>query len=107
MKNYRASKQSDKEKAKNNAYMKKYRDVCGTLENNECQNILNVAPAESKRQLSIFRDKHSEKLAHPGIFLGHKRPENEHSMVKVHFSDISKPELPINHSTAFLVEVQV
>lgn len=47
MKNYRASKQSDKEKAKNNAYkiMKKYRDVCGTLENNKCQNILNVAPA--------------------------------------------------------------
>ena len=31
MKNYRASKQSDKEKPKNNAYMKKYRDVRGTL----------------------------------------------------------------------------
>lgn len=27
MKNYRASKRSDKEKAKNNAYMKKYRDM--------------------------------------------------------------------------------
>ena len=74
--------------------MKKYRDVCGT-------------PAESKRQLSIFRDKHLEKLAHPGIFLGHKRPEIEPSMVKVHYSDISKPELAINHPTAFLVEVQV
>lgn len=73
MKNYRASKQSNKERAKNNAYMKKYRDLCGTLENNECQNILNVAPAESNRWLSIFRDKHSEKLAYPGIFLGQKK----------------------------------
>ena len=27
MKNYRAPKRSDKEKAKNNAYMKKYRDM--------------------------------------------------------------------------------
>ena len=38
-----------------------------------CQNILNVATAESNRQLSIFKDKHSEKLAYPGIFLGQKK----------------------------------
>ena len=42
-----------------------------------CQNILNVATAESNIQLSILKDKHSEKLAYPGIFLGQKRPENE------------------------------
>ena len=40
------------------------------LDDNERQNILNVAPAEGKRPLSIFRDKYSEELAYPGIFLG-------------------------------------
>ena len=63
------------------------------LEDNEHQNILNVAPVEGNRPLSIFRDKHSEELAYPGIFLGQKRPENEHCMVKVHYSDICKSEL--------------
>jgi len=32
--------------------------------------ILNVAPAEGNRPLSVFRDKFSEELAYPGIFLG-------------------------------------
>ena len=63
------------------------------LEDNEHQNILNVAPAEGNRPFSIFRDKHIEELAYPGIFLGQKRPENEHHMVKVHYSDICKSEL--------------
>ena len=72
-----------------------------------CQNILIVATAQSNRQLSILKYKHSEKLAYPGIFLGQKRPANEHGMVKDHYSDISKPDLPMNHSTAFLVEVGV
>ena len=72
-----------------------------------CQNILNVATAESNIQLSILKDKHSEKLAYPAIFLGQKGPENEHGMVMVHYSDISKPESLMNHSTAFLVEVEV
>lgn len=63
------------------------------LEDNERQNILNVAPAEGNRPLSIFRDKYSEELAYPGIFLGQKRPENEHRMVKVHHSDICRSEL--------------
>ena len=93
-------------------------DLRNSLEGS-CHYILNVATAESNRQLSILKDKHSEKLAYPGIFLGQKRPENEHGMVKVHggvrklhmiqvhHSDISKPELLMNHSTAFLVEVGV
>jgi len=63
------------------------------LEVNERQNILNLAPAEGNRPLSMFRDKHSEELAYPGIFLGQKRPENEHCMVNVHCSDICKSEL--------------
>ena len=40
------------------------------LEDNERQNILNVAPAEGNRPLSVFRDEYCEELAYPGIFLG-------------------------------------
>ena len=43
---------------------------------NERQYILNIAPGESNRPISIFRDKYSEELAYPGIFLGQKRPDN-------------------------------
>ena len=39
------------------------------LEDNERQNILNVAPAEGNRPLSVFREKYCEELAYPGIFL--------------------------------------
>ena len=60
-------------------------------EDSEHQNILNVAPAEGN--ISIFRYKHSEELAYPEIFLSQKIPENEHSMVKVHYSDICKSQL--------------
>ena len=42
------------------------------LNDNERENILNVAPAEGSTPLSIFRDKFSEELAYPGIFLGQK-----------------------------------
>ncbi|CAB4033061.1 Hypothetical predicted protein [Paramuricea clavata] len=42
---------------------------------NERQHILNVAPGEGNRPISIFREKYSE-LAYPGIFLGQKRPDN-------------------------------
>ena len=59
------------------------------LEGNDRQNILNVAPAEGNRPLSTFKDKHSEELAYPGIFLGQKRPENKHRMVKVNCVDLS------------------
>ena len=57
------------------------------LEGNDRQNILNVA--EGNRPLSTFKDKHSEELAYPGIFLGQKRPENKHRVVKVHYVDLS------------------
>ena len=42
---------------------------------NERQYILNLAPAEGSRPLSVFRDKSSEEMAYPGIFLGQERPE--------------------------------
>ena len=61
--------------------------------NNERQHILNVAPGEGNRPMSIFRDKYSEELAYPGIFLGQKRPDNTNSLTKVHYSEICKSEL--------------
>ena len=63
------------------------------LEDNERQNILNVAPAEGNRPLSVFRDKNCEELSYPGIFLGQARPETKQRMVKVNYSDICKSEL--------------
>jgi hypothetical protein len=55
---------------------------------NESQRILNVEPGEGNRLMSIFRDKHSEELAYPGIFLGQKRPDNTNRLTKVHYSEI-------------------
>ena len=63
------------------------------LEDNECQNILNVASAEGNRLLSIFGDKYSEELAYPGIFLGQQRPESKAQTTKVLYSNICKSEL--------------
>ena len=63
------------------------------VEDNEGQHILNVAPGEGNKPLSIFRDQYSEELAYPGIFLGQKRPENKERLVSVHYSDICKSEL--------------
>ena len=60
---------------------------------NERQYILNVAPGERSRPISIFRDKYSEELAYPGIFLGQKRPDNTNRLTSVHYSDICKSEL--------------
>ena len=60
---------------------------------NERQYILNVAPGEGSRPISIFRDKYSEELAYPGIFLGQKRPDNTNRLTDVHYSDICKSEL--------------
>ena len=39
-------------------------------EDNDWQYILNLAPAEGSRPLSVLRDKFSEEMAYPGIFLG-------------------------------------
>ena len=63
------------------------------LEDNERQNILNVAPVEGNRPLSVFRDKFSEELAYPGIFLGQARPESKQRFVQVNYSDICQSEL--------------
>ena len=63
------------------------------LEDNERQNILNVAPGERNQPLSVFRDKYCEELADPGIFLGQPRPHTEQRKVKVTYSDICKSEL--------------
>ena len=63
------------------------------LGDDERQQIYNIAPGEGSVPLSIFRDKYSEELAYPGIFLGQKRPENEQRLVDVHYSDICKSEL--------------
>ena len=63
------------------------------LEDSERQDILNVAPAEGNRPLSIFRDKCCEELAYPSIFVGMKRPEIKERKVKVQYSNICKSEL--------------
>ena len=63
------------------------------LEDNERAQIYNIAPGEGSVPLSIFRDKYSEELAYPGIFVGQKRPENDNRLVDVHYSDICKSEL--------------
>ena len=60
---------------------------------NEWQYILNLAPAEGSRPLSVFRDKFSEEMAYPGIFLGQGRPENDKRLTPVHYSEICKSEL--------------
>ena len=62
----------------------------GFLEGSEREQIYNIAPGERSVPLSIFKDKYSEELAYPGIFLGQKRPENDDRLVDVHYSDICK-----------------
>ena len=47
------------------------------LNDYERGSIHNVAPGEGNRPLSIFRDKYSEELAYPGIFLGQKRTDDK------------------------------
>ena len=47
------------------------------VEDNKQQYILNLAPAEGSRLLSVLRDKLSQEMAYPGIFLGQGRPEND------------------------------
>ena len=59
------------------------------LQDNERSRIFNVAPAEGNIPLSIFKDKHSEELAYPGIFLGQPRQQSKF----VHYSDVCKSEL--------------
>ena len=63
------------------------------VEDNERQYILNLAPAEGSRPLSVFRDKFSEEMAYPGIFLGQERPENDKRLTPGHYSEICRSEL--------------
>ena len=70
------------------------------VEDNERQYILNLAPAEGSRPLSVFRDKFSEEMAYTGIFLGQGRPENDKRLTPVHYSEIYKSELRRSHRRA-------
>ena len=58
------------------------------VEDNDRQYILNLAQAENSRPLSVFKDKFSEKMANPGIFLGQGRPKNDKRLTPVHYSEI-------------------
>ena len=57
------------------------------LEDNKRAQIYNIASGEGSVPLNIFRDKYSEELAYPGIFVSQKRPENHDRLVDVHYSD--------------------
>lgn len=63
------------------------------VEEHEHHCVLDVAPAEGNRPLSVFRDKHSEELAYPGFFFGEKRPDNDKRLTPVYYSDICKSEV--------------
>lgn len=52
------------------------------LEDNEWPQIYSIAPFEASVPLSIFRDRYSEELAYPGIFLGQKRSSNEEGLIE-------------------------
>ena len=63
------------------------------MDNSECERVLNVAPGEGNKPLSIFKDKYCEELAYPNIFCGQRRADNNERYVPVHYSDICKSEL--------------
>lgn len=50
--------------------------------------ILNVAPGEGSRPHSVFKEKYSEELGYPVIFLGQQRPEDKDRLSNVYYSDI-------------------
>ena len=53
----------------------------GFLEGSERAQIYSTVPGERSVALSIFKDKYSEEITYPGIFLGQKRPENDDGQV--------------------------
>ena len=57
----------------------------GFLEGSELVQIYDITPCERSVPLSIFRDKYSEEFAYPGIFLSQKRPDNDDTLVDVHY----------------------
>ena len=62
------------------------------LTNEACQ-VYSIAPAEGNTPVSIFMDKHAEKLAFPILFCGKPRPNNTDRPVNISYSDICKSEL--------------
>ena len=58
------------------------------VQDNDRQYILNLALAEGSRPLSVFKDKFSEEMAYPGIFLGRGRPQNDKRLTPVHYCEI-------------------
>ena len=74
------------------------------LEDEERQNILNIAPGEGNRPLSVFRDKYCEELAYPGIFLGQARPDNKQRLVNITYSDICLTVISVNQNWDNLIE---
>ena len=63
------------------------------LNDGERQHIYNFAPGEGGKPLSLFRDRYSEELSYPGIFLGNKRPDDKQRLVSAYYSEICKSEL--------------
>ena len=54
----------------------------------ERQEIYNVAPGEGNRPISVFRDQYSDEIAYPRIFLGQKRLDDQQRSQSVHYSEI-------------------
>ena len=55
--------------------------------------VFNIAPGQNSSPLSVFKDKYSEELCFPNIYMGSRRPENKERTVPVYYSDICKSEL--------------
>ena len=70
------------------------------LDDNERQQIHNIACGEGSVPLSIFRDKYSEDIAYPGVFLGQRRPKNKERVVDVHYSEILQIRIKKIRSTS-------
>ena len=68
----------------------------GFVEEDEYSKAINIAPGEGNYPMSVFRDKHSEELAFPGIFCGEKRIPNENRESKIYYSEICKSEIRRN-----------
>ena len=65
----------------------------GFVEEDEYSKAFSIAPGEGNYPMSLFRDKHSEELAFPGIFCGEKRIPNENRESKIYYSEICKSEI--------------
>jgi hypothetical protein len=59
----------------------------------DTNHVLEIAPGEGQKPLSLFQDRDAEYLAFPTIFCGQTRPEDEERPTKVHYSDLCKWEL--------------